>query len=195
MSYATTMSPVGRAQRFRWTGDEFDRASERGTFDGRRVEVVDGDLLELPPMNDPHAQSIQLITSALSAIFPPTQFTLRVQCPMRLGESRPLPDFVVVAGTPRQIVQHPTTALLVIEVSDTTLDFDRIDKARLYAAHGIPDYWIINLRGKCVEVRRNPFGAEVGDPQYGEVRVYSTSQALSPLAAPQAVLKVSDLLP
>ncbi|MDB5172373.1 MAG: hypothetical protein JWN51_1146 [Phycisphaerales bacterium] len=195
MTYATIESPARRAQRFRWTGEEFDRASERGTFDRRRVELVDGDLLELPPMNDPHAQAVRLANYALLRVFPENRATISVQCPMRLGESRPFPDLVVVSGTPRQVIEHPTSALLVIEISDSTLDFDRIDKARLYAAHGIPDYWIINLNGKCVEVRRNPIGAEIGDPQFGELRVYSASQTLSPLAAPEAVLKVSDLLP
>ncbi|MDB5293375.1 MAG: hypothetical protein JWL69_4616 [Phycisphaerales bacterium] len=182
-------------ERHRWTGSQFDRACKSGIFDGKRIELINGEILERPVPDDSHAQAIQLSHYALLDFFPPTRATISIQCPMRLGDSRPVPSLAVIEGTPRQIVQHPTTALLVIEISNTTIHFNRIDKARLYAAHGISDYWIINVNGKCVEVRRSPIGAEVGDPQYGELRVYSAAQALSPLAAPQAVLKVSDLLP
>lgn len=179
----------------RWTGAEFDRAVEMGLFDGKRVELMSGEILEMPPMNDPHAQAIQLGNYALLAIFPPTLATLRVQCPMRLGEFRPIPDFVIVAGTPRQIVEHPTSAFLVVEVSDSSLEYDRLDKARLYARHGIPEYWIVNLNARSLEVRREPIGAELGDPHYAQLRVYSMEQSVAPLAAPQAQVKVADLLP
>lgn len=191
---APPFSP-GRPPRHRFTGLEFDRMAETGLFDGKRVELVDGEILELPPMNDPHAQAIQLATYVLLAVFPPPVVTVRVQLPMRLGESRPLPAFAVVAGTPREIVHHPETALLVIEVSDTTLEFDRTDKASLYARHALPDYWVINLPGRCLEVFRNPIGADNGDPRYGDVRVYSAAESVSPLAAPQSVIRVADLLP
>lgn len=187
--------PPGRPPRRRWTGREFDWMSESGWFDGQRVELVNGEILNLPPMNDPHAQAVRLANYVLLQVFPPAVATISVQCPMRLGESRPLPDLVVVSGTPREVVRHPETALLVVEVSDTTLEFDRTEKAQLYAAHGLPDYWIVNLPGRCVEVHRNPVGADAGDPRYGEVRVVSAAESLSPLAAPQAVIRVTDLLP
>ena len=99
-----------------WTGAEFDRLAEQGMFDGQRVELIDGEILEMPPMNDPHAQSVQLGNYALPAIFPATTATIRVQLPMRLGESRPFPDLVVAEGTPREVNRHPETALLVVEM-------------------------------------------------------------------------------
>lgn len=181
-------------QRKRWTGEEFDRASLSGLFDGQSLELVDGQLLEVPPMNDPHAQAIQLANYALLNVFPPAGWTIRVQCPMRLGESRPLLDFVVVPGI-RQVVQHPATGSLIIEVSDTTLEFDRTRKGPLYARHELTDYWIINLNGRCVEVYRSPIGAESDDPRYGETRVYDDTAEISPLAAPRAMIRVADLLP
>src|SRR5258708_158074 len=128
MSIVSLSQSNGRPPRHRWTGSEFDRAAASGLFDGQRVELIDGDILEMSPMNDPHAQAIQLMTYALMEVFPPTRATVRVQCPMRLGESRPFPDFAVVEGTPREVVSHPTSALLVIEVNDTTLHFDRNEK-------------------------------------------------------------------
>ncbi len=169
--------------------------AESGLFDGKRVELVNGEILELPPMNDAHAQAIQLTTYALLAAFSPPAATVRVQLPMRLGESRPLPDFAVVTGSPREVNRHPDSALLVIEVSDTTLEFDRTDKASLYARHSVSDYWIMNVPGRCVEVFRSPMGADNGDPRYGDVRVYSATESISPLAAPQAVIPMRDLLP
>jgi len=195
MSIVSISQSPGRPPRHRWTGSEFDRAAASGIFDGQRVELIDGDILEMSPMNDPHAQAIQLMTYALMDVFPPTRAIVRVQCPMRLGESRPFPDFAVVEGTPRTVVSHPTSALLVIEVSDTTLDFDRNEKATLYATHALAEYWIVNLNGRCIEVRRNPIGKDVGDPRYGELRVYQATDRVTPLAAPGAALLVSELLP
>jgi Uma2 family endonuclease len=177
----------------RWSGAEFDRLSERGDFDGLRVELIDGEILELPPMNNPHAQAVRLADYALRPIFLPPVATISIQCPMRLGEYRPLPDIAVVPGTPRQLSRHPETALLVIEVSDTTLEFDR-EKAKIYARHGLPDYWIINLSGRCVEVHRSPISAGP-DPRYGDIRVCSETESVTPVAAPQSPIAVADLLP
>ena len=146
-------------------------------------------------MNDPHAQAIRLIPYVLMQAFPPTSETVQVQCPMRLGETRPLPDFAAIAGTPRQITSHPTTALLVIEVSDTTLEFDRVDKGRLYAANGIEDYWIVNLNARCVEVYREPTSDASGVAHYASLRTIGETEAISPLAKPSAVIRVADLLP
>ena len=76
-----------------------------------------------------------------------------------------------------------------------SIAYDRGEKSALYTAHGLADYWIINLNGNCVEVHRKPIGSDSGDPRYGEVRVYAASETLSPLAAPDAQIRVGDLLP
>ena len=109
MTAMATVVPMGRPRR-RWTGSEFDRLDELGLFKNQRVELIDGEILEMPPMNDPHAQTIRLATYALMTIFRSTNATISVQCPMRLGDSRPLPDLVVVSGTPREVIRHPETA-------------------------------------------------------------------------------------
>jgi len=195
MSLATPPSFSGRPQPLRWTGGEFDRASESGVFDHRRVELINGDILEMPPMNDPHAQVIQLGTYLLPRVFPPDRCTVRVQCPIRLGESRPFPDFAVVAGTPRQVVHHPTTAMLIVEVSDTTLEFDQVDKAALYAMHGIPEYWIVDINGRRLEVRRKPVGIGTKAAKYDQVQIFGETQKVSPVSAPDALIVVGELLP
>jgi Uma2 family endonuclease len=192
-SFAQTLP--GRSRRYRWSGDEFDLACEMGVFGGKRVELINGEVLELRPTNDPHARTVQLADYALRPVFLPNATTIRIQLPMRLGEARPLPDLAVVSGTPRQVIKHPTTALLVIEVSDVTLDFDQTEKATLYAAHGLPEYWIININGRCVEVRRKPFRSRGTTTRYKTMQILGPGDTVSPLAAPQAIIKVADLLP
>jgi len=99
MSIATPRIRSGRPDPKRWTGAEFDQASALGLFAGQRLELVNGELLEMPPMNDPHAQAIQLANVALVPIFPMTTHTVRIQCPMRLGESRAPAGFHLDART------------------------------------------------------------------------------------------------
>ena len=189
---ATPTLSRGRPARLRWTGEEFDRASESGAFDGHRVELIEGDILEMLPMNDPHAYAVQIGNYTLIKLFPPTRFTVRVQLPLRLGDSRPLPDFAIIAGPPLSNQQHPTSALLVIEVSDTTLEFDQVEKARLYASHGIPEYWIADLNARRIEVRRSP--VKGADARYTEIFVVAQGETVSPLASPELSLKVQDLI-
>jgi len=195
MSTLSANPPFGRPALLRWAGSEFDRAVEMGLFGERRVELIDGQILEKPPMNSPHAQAVRLATYALLIAFPPPATTISVQCPMELGESRPLPDLAVVVGTPREVSSHPTSALLIVEVSDSMLEFDREDKAPLYAAYGIADYWIVNLVDRCVEVHGEPYRRADGQFEYRQVKVVRAGETVSPLAAPNSALKVSDLLP
>lgn len=195
MTTTLPFSSIGTRQRHRWNGPEFDRASETGVFDGQRVELINGEILELPEMNDPHAQAVQLTSYALLAIFLPSSATIRCQLPMRLGDSRPFPDLAIVEGTPRQVAKHPTTALLVIEVSDITLAFDRGEHAELYATHALPDYWIVNLKDRCVEVFRRPAVDDMGVGHYAESLTFAEDAVVSPLAAPQHMIRVADLLP
>jgi Uma2 family endonuclease len=122
-----------------------------------------------------------------------------MQGPLDLGPySEPEPDVAVVPGPrARYATQHPRTAVLVVEVSDTTLAYDRTHKASLYAAAGIEDYWIINLVDGQVEVRRDP----VPDPiqphghTYATLTVLRPPASVAPLAAPGAGLAIADLLP
>jgi Uma2 family endonuclease len=83
---------------------------------------------------------------------------LRIQLPLVLGEyDEPFPDIAVVSGSPRDYLSlHPTTALLVVEVSEASLKTDREVKGSLYAKAGIPEYWIVNLKERVVEVYREP---------------------------------------
>jgi Uma2 family endonuclease len=106
-------------------------------------------------------------------------------------DSEPVPDIVVVAGSPRDYREHhPTTAVLVVEISSSTLDFDRNRKLRLYARNGIPDYWILNVVDMQLEVHRDPHGES-----YGTKQTFCAIDTVSPLSLPAAAIAVADLLP
>lgn len=115
-----------------------------------------------------------------------------VQLPLDLGEtSVPAPDVAVIAGRPEDyMTAHPTTALLVIEVAESSLIQDRLTKAPLYAAAGIPEYWVVNLRDRCVEVYRRPIPAE---RRYDESRIARLGDALDAVALPAAGITVAEI--
>lgn len=91
----------------------------------------------------------------------------------------------------------PSQVELVIEVSDSTLQYDQTDKASLYASLGIQDYWIINIPEETVEVRRQPIARAAArfDSDYSSIQILTRGQSVSPLVAPDVVLQVNDLLP
>jgi Uma2 family endonuclease len=168
-----------------------------GWFEGQAVILVDGVILHMPPPNPPHDMATTLADYVLKATFT-VGFTVRVQMGLVLGQTTdPVPDVAVVTGSPRDYVKHPTTAVLVVEVSDSTLAYDRHDKASLYAAAGILDYWVINLVDHQVEVHRQP-QKDVSQPfgfGYADVRLYRPPDMIQPLAASAANISVADLLP
>lgn len=167
-------------------------------FGDQRVQLVGGEILEESPMNTPHATAVTLGLYALQPSFGVGQH-VRVQLPLDLGlTSEPEPDLAVVTGSARDhLADHPKAALLVIEVSDTTIEYDTHDKASLYAAGGVQDYWVVDLTREQVVVFRSPrpeIGTAFGS-HYGEVRAHGRDAVLTPLAAPNAHVAVSDLLP
>jgi len=173
-----------------WTREEYYRMGDAGLFHDQRVELIDGEILTMSPMKAAHAVAIGLVTAAMRAVFGPG-YWIRVQLPLVLGtESEPEPDVAVVPGEPRDYPEHPTTALLLIEISDTTLSFDRGRKCALYAEFCVPEYWIVNLLDRQVEVYRDPV-----DGEYQTRKSFDSDEELSPLAAPAASVPVSDLLP
>ena len=176
----------------RWSRDEYDSMIAAGLFaPGERVELIDGEILTVTPQGTLHATAIRLTEDALRSSFGPG-FDVRAQLPIAAdAHSEPEPDIAVVLGTARDYRDaHPTTALLIVEVADATLDFDRQRKQILYARAGIPEYWIVNLIDRCVEVYRGP-----GPASYRSSRKCLPGEIISPLAAPGAKIAVSDILP
>lgn len=149
-------------------------------------------------MNPPHATAISLGQAVLPALFG-VGCHLRVQLPLDLGLiSEPHPDLAAVAGSPHDyLVDHPKTALLVIEVSESTLEEDTHEKASLYASGGIEDYWVIDLVNDQVLVFRSPKPEAVSKfgKNYASVSAHKRDDKITPLAAPNSRVLVNDLLP
>lgn len=187
------------AQVRRWTREEYDKMVEMGIFaPGERVELIDGEVLNMAAQKSGHATGVRLAEDALRVAFGPG-FDVRVQMPLGLDpSSEPEPDVTVVRGSPRDYRDaHPTTALLVVEVAETTISFDRQQKGSLYARAGVADYWIVNLIDRRLEVYRDP--APMPQARYGwgyrTVQHYTAEEFVSPLAVLQARVSVADLLP
>jgi Uma2 family endonuclease len=163
-----------------------------------KIELIGGELIpkELP-MKSAHATAISLCEEALRQAF--QGYVVRGQLPLALSErDQPLPDVAVVEGSIRDFARaHPTRAVLVVEVSEATLRLDRHAKASLYAWAGIPEYWIVNLVEGVLEVFREP--APMAGRAYGygyqQQAVYRSGEAFAPVAQPEAVIAVDDLLP
>ena len=188
---------VRQPQSHRWTKAEYHQMEALGWFHEERVELLDGEIIDMPAPGNPHCVSTSLVEEVLRAAFG-VGFWVRVQMPLDLGPaSEPQPDVAVVPGKPRDYQDHPTTALLVIEVSETSLSYDRSQKASLYARSNLTDYWIVNLFDRQLEVHRNPVpdSSQPHGFRYAHVTVLSPGDAVSPLAVPAARVAVADLLP
>ena len=182
-----------RRQVKRWTKAEYHKLAD-GPLEGKRIYLYRGELIQMPAMGALHAIGIVRLTAWLVRSFDPA-FSVRIQIPFELpDDSEPQPDGAVV--TPEQNARrpHPNRAVLVVEVADSSIELDR-DFADDYAAAGVPDFWIQNMRDREVEVFRDP----VPDPasptgwRYASHRAYRDGESVAPLARPEAVVPVSAL--
>jgi Uma2 family endonuclease len=177
------------------TLDEYERMIEGGAFDAlrdRRIELIDGELREMTPPGPTHTEAVSRITH-WSVLEPPRDAVkVRIQDPIGIPQldSAPQPD--IVWAKPRTYVDRyplPEEVLLLIEVADSSLDYDCGEKAELYAAAGIQDFWVVDLQNRVIHVFRRPsatgfqdrFAARFGDE-------------LRPLKFPDVRLDVTALL-
>ena len=184
------------AQPRRWTRTEYEQMVDAGIFQpGEHVELLDGEILAMTPQRSAHTSVVHAVAAALGRAFGPGHF-VRNQSPLALDPaSEPEPDVAVVAGSLWDYAQaHPSTALLIVEVADTSLRLDRQQKGALYARAGIADYWIINLPDGLVEVYREPVQTSTGWG-YRLVQSRRRSESIAPLARPEAEIAVADMLP
>ncbi|HLK56186.1 MAG TPA: Uma2 family endonuclease [Chthonomonadaceae bacterium] len=182
-----------------WSRKEYEHLIDLGVFTpDDRLELLEGEIVYKMPQNTPHSTGIRLSEKLLNRIFA-EGYDVRAQLPLAVSDdSEPEPDIAVVLGDVRDYeVEHPTTAVLVIEVADSTLMTDRKIKARLYARAGVLEYWIVNLNDRVLEVHRNPTVnvENSGEPGYVVIQTYAETESLAPLAMTNAVILVSDLLP
>ena len=183
----------------RWTRAEYERLIDIGVFrPGEPVELLGGELIVSETQKSAHYTAIGLVEDALRAALEPG-WLVRSQGPLALDDdSEPEPDVAVTRGTRRSYSrQHPSRPVLVVEVAESSLAFDREHKASLYARARLDDCWIVNLVDRVLEVYRRP----VQDPaspfgwRYASKEILSAESVVEPLATPGARVLVSDLLP
>ena len=197
---AATLPIMGQIAGFRrFTVDEYHRLIGGGYLtENDNMELIEGYLVMKMPRNPPHDGSVQKANRRLTRAVPPG-WEVRVQSAVTLSSSEPEPDIAVVReDVADYTTHHPTPADigLLVEVSDSTLDGDRIDKVRIYGRDNVPYYWIINLIDRQVEVHSDPTGP-VAAPGYATRQVYGLADAVPLMldGATIGTIPVRDWLP
>jgi Uma2 family endonuclease len=194
----TAKPPAHPNRPFRFTREQYYKLGELGFFDGKRVERIHGEIVEMSPQGWPHAVGKSKVADALRAAFAGVA-TVMEQTPHPLTDSDPEPDVRVFPGRYEDYTDHPPTVLLLVEVADTTLTYDTTTKAELYATANVPDYWVLDVVNRELHVFRDPqplpLPTELAATAYRTHDVLGPNDTVSPLAAPNATIRVSDLLP
>src|SRR3954466_10717031 len=143
--------PTSEPRTRRWTREEFYKLAEEGWFQGQRVLLLEGEIIQMPAMKHAHAWGSSRARDTLIRIFGADHW-VRDAMPLNASDdSDPEPDILVTELPMTAYKDHPKTGILVIEVSDTTLRLDR-RKAAVYAEAGVAEYWILNLNDRQLEV-------------------------------------------
>lgn len=176
------------------TVERYFALAEQGAFEpDERVELLEGVVVPMAPQRPPHASGITSVDYALRPMIG-DRGVIRIQLPLIVGPwSVPEPDLAVVEPPRnRYDLDHPTSALLVVEVSQHSLASDRIVKSRLYASAAIPEYWIVRPAEACVEVLRTP---DVAAKCYRDHAVVYRGDRITLVSFADVSVAVSDLLP
>ncbi len=184
----TTPHPV------RWTHQEYHTLGELGVLDDRRVEFIKGEIIEMSPKGWPHVVACRKTAELLEKAFAGIGWVAR-QEPLTTIDSEPEPDVSVHSGRFEDYANHPTSALLIVEVADTSLDYDTTTKAELYATANIPDYWVLDLVNSRLLVFRDPMPTAIGGGAYRTHFELGPTQSITSLSAPGYSIRVADLLP
>jgi Uma2 family endonuclease len=191
--------PVPEGPIWRFTVEQYHEMIRTGILtEDAAVELLEGWLVKKMPKNPRHRAATRLVQKALERITPAGWY-VDTQEPITLSGSEPEPDAAIIRGeTNNYLDRHPgpQDVALVVEVADTTLDRDRGSKKRVYAAAGIPTYWIVNLIDDCLEVYAEPAGS-ADPPDYRHRQVCAMDSQAILVIAGQAVghLAVRDILP
>ena len=187
-------------QRFRWTNAKLEAMSGLDEFQDQKFLLIDGELFEMPAPGPLHTFCIQLLTRLFLALLGQSH-SIRAQSSLTINEfSNPQPDLCLALGSDshyRNAHPEPNAVALLIEVADTTLRFDLGPKSHLYAAAGIPDYWVLDINNRLLHVHRDPVSDEAAPRgfRYSTVQVLTETESVAPLAAPQTTIRIADMLP
>jgi Uma2 family endonuclease len=175
-----TPRPLSRA--------EYDRMVALGFFHEERLELIHGTLLRMSPIGADHADAVDRLME-LFVLRLAGRARVRIQHPLAASDdSEPEPD-VAVVPLGDYSKEHPGRALLVIEVAVSSLAYDRETKGALYAASGVPEYWIVDVVGRAIEVHTEPDGA-----RYAQVRRVAIGERVSPASFPEIAIGPGDVL-
>jgi len=158
-----------------------------------RVELIDGEIINVTPIGNLHAATVDRLNRLLIKIFDADGCVVRTQGPIEIDEhTEPEPDLALLTPEPNYYAtRRPTPAevLLLVEVSDTTLPFDQTVKLPLYAAAGVREYWIVDVNSKVLHVHREP-----ADHEYAEVVTHRVGDTLAPIAFPDRPVALADFM-
>ncbi len=181
-------------QPYRFSREQYYQLETLGYFEGKRVERIRGEIVEMSPIGWLHVVSTTKTAAVLSAVFQSVGWVSQGN-PIPTDDSDPQPDVMVVPGRIADYSDHPTTALLIVEVSDSTLIRDTTIKAELYASAKIAEFWVVDLEHRQLLVFRDPTPISDGGHSYRTQQVFGTNDNVSPLMMPSATVRVADLLP
>ena len=189
---APAPSPTRETRKF--TVAEYYRMGEAGILKpDERVELIEGEIIVMPPISPGHAGSVDISAHAL-ILSAKDRYVVRVQNPIHLDDgSEPQPDVALLRPRDdRYTTSHPTPSdvLLVIEAADSSLEYDRQVKAHVYGRAGIPETWVQNLPEDCIERFTEP-----GPEGYARHSVHRRGETLAPVSLPGLELAVADLPP
>ncbi len=188
MNYQTQPQP----RRLRFSVDEYYKMIELGLLKNyEKSEIIEGELIPNMPIGDRHAYVVDILTEEIIKN-KPEKLRVRVQNPLRLSDyNEPEPDIVLSDLTKYDGTRHPRPeeVLLVVEVSDTTLKYDRDVKLPLYAEAGIAEVWIVNLGKELIEVHQKPF-----NDIYQTVKIYKPGETVKSEILPDLSLEVDKIL-
>lgn len=187
--------PETTPNRIQWTRAQCEAIREAGVLTGR-YELIDGEIISKMGQKPEHTYVIRMLMAWLVRVFGAEH--VLIQSTVELAErypeyDEPEPDAAVTTRPAAAYAsRHPLPGdlLLVVEVSDATLRFDRSAKAAVYAAAGIREYWIIDIPGRQAYVHRGPAGRG-----YAQIAAFGAEERLSTLARPEESIRVGDLLP
>lgn len=176
----------------RFTTKDYYRMAETGLLKpDARVELLDGEIIDMSPIGPPHGGATKRLNRFFTGVAR-SRWLVAVQDPVHLDEhSDPQPDLMLLRPAPDDYsTRHPgpKDVLLLIEVADTSLDYDRGKKLPAYGRAGIPEVWIIDLLEQTIEIYRQPHAAG-----YGSIAVLRAGEKASPQPFPDAEVNVADL--
>lgn len=179
---------------YRFSRDQYKQLGTHGVLTGLRTELIYGVIYQMSPIGWPHVVCVNKLTDLFKEVFAGIGW-VNSQQPFTVDESDPQPDVAVIPGMMMNYTDHPTVSLLIVEVADTTLARDTTMKVELYASASVPEYWVVDLEGKQLQVFRDPFAIPAGGFSYRTHLTLKPAERIAPLAAPGQSVLVADLLP